>query len=248
MRVLVRELPLYWQRFGWALVGFAGVGALILYAAPALAGLFLFSIYSTPANSLLPVPHEPGLLYFAHYYDPVWIALAGAVGTAVAACIDYPVVKSAFRHPKIRRARDTQLYRSSVRWLLRWPFLTIVAFAATPLPVYVVRVLAPATGYPLWRYMAATMVGRFPRYYLMAWVGHLYHIPAWALLALFVFMVGTMVLGSKVSDDVGIDGLEVLEASGATLPIVTDAEADAVVFSDPAPPAEATGAPTRPDR
>jgi membrane protein YqaA with SNARE-associated domain len=219
---LRRQLPVYWRRFCLALLGFAAAGGLILTLWPWLSGLFLFSIYSMPANSLLPIPHEPGLLYFARYYDPAWIALAGCVGTAVAAAIDYPVVKLAFEHPKIRRARNTKLYHLSVRWLMKYPFLTIFMFALTPLPVYVVRVLAPASGYPLWRYTLATMLGRFPRYYAIAWVGHLFHIPGLLLLALFAAMVGALILGSKVSDEVGIDGLEVLDASDTALPIVTD--------------------------
>lgn len=213
---------MYWQRFGWALAGLAVCGALILWLVPWLAGTFLFTLYSVPANSLLPVPHEPGLLFVARFYDPWIIALAGCLGTVVAAAIDYPVVKRAFAHPKIRRARNTKLYHLSVKWLMRYPFATIVVFAATPLPVYVVRVLAPASGYPMWRYIVATMVGRFPRYYAVAWFGHLVHVPAWLLLALFVVMVGALVLGSKVSDEVGIDGLEVLEASDSNLPMVTE--------------------------
>lgn len=232
MERLRRPLPEYWQRFFWALLGFAVAGAAILYFVPDFAGMFLFSIYSMPANSLLPVPHEPGLLFFAKYYDPAWIALAGCVGTAVAAAIDYPVVKTAFNHPKIRRTRNTRLYRSSVKWLMRYPFMTIVVFAATPLPVYVVRVLAPATGYPLWRYMLATMIGRFPRYFAVAWVGHLVHIPSWVLLGMFLLLVGSLVLGSKTADEVGIDGLEVLEASSSQMPAVTPAMLEELGLED----------------
>jgi membrane protein YqaA with SNARE-associated domain len=203
----------YWQRFGWALLAFAVAGALILALWPDMAGAYLFSIYSMPANSLLPVPHEPGLLYFAKYYSPACIALAGCIGTGVAAAVDYPVVKLAFESPRIRQARNTRLYHTAVRWLMRYPFATIVVFAATPLPVYVVRVLAPASGYPLWRYIAATIVGRYPRYFAVAWIGHQFQIPGWLLLAIFAVMVIGLVMGSRLSDEVGIDGLEVLDAS-----------------------------------
>jgi membrane protein YqaA with SNARE-associated domain len=234
------RLPVYWQRFGIALLGLAALGGAILAVWPDMAGVFLFALYSMPANSLLPVPHEPGLLYLAAYYDPAWLALAGCLGTAVAAATDYPVVKLAFKHPKIRRARDTRLYRQSVRWLMRWPFLTIMGFAFIPVPIYVVRVLAPASGYPLWRYIAATVVGRFPRYYAMAWLGQLFQIPSWILIGLFVVMVAMLVLGSRVADDIGIDGLEVLEASDTALPIVTEEVAALVEAShagDATPPA-----------
>jgi membrane protein YqaA with SNARE-associated domain len=214
------------------MVAFAFAGALILLLEPWLSGMYLFAIYSVPANSLLPVPHEPGLLFFARFYPPHMIALAGCVGTGIGAAIDYPVVKRAFLHPKIQRARDTRLYALSVRWLMRYPFATIVLFAVTPLPVYVVRVLAPACGYPLWRYITATMVGRYPRYWLVAWIGHVFQIPGWVLFALFIVMTGLLVLGSRVSDDVGIDGLEVLDASDNAVP--AEAAADLGALHDAA--------------
>ncbi|RMH42003.1 MAG: DedA family protein [Deltaproteobacteria bacterium] len=222
VRRLRRRLPLYWERFCWALLGLAAGGALLLWLAPDFAGTFLFTLYSMPANSLLPVPHEPGLLFAAKYYHPAWIALAGCVGTAVAAAIDYPVVRRAFEHPNIRRARNTRIYRLSVRWLMKFPFFTIFVFALTPLPIYVVRVLAPASGYPLWRYIFATVLGRFPRYYAIAWIGHLVQIPAWILVALFAAMVALLIAGSRVTDEIGIDGLEVLDASDSALPAVSD--------------------------
>jgi len=195
---------------------------MILWLWPAASGMFLFTLYSMPANSLLPVPHEPGLLYLVQFYDPIWIAVAGCVGTAIAAAIDYPVVKLAFDNPKIRKARNTRIYQLAVRWLHRSPFWTIFVFALTPLPIYVVRVLAPASGYPLWRYMIATVLGRFPRYYIIGWLGHMFHVPGWVLLGMFLALVAAMILGSRTADEIGLDGLEVLEASDTQLPIMTD--------------------------
>lgn len=186
------QLPGHLKRFTIALALVAvGGGALVLLL-PETSGLYLFALYSMPSNSMLPVPHEPGLLYFAKYYDPLYIALAGSVGSAVAAFADYEIVERAFRVPKIASARETKLYRWSVRCLMRYPFWTIVLFAATPLPVYVVRVLAPASGYPVGRYVAAIFLGRLPRFYAIAWVGHLLAIPTWVLLVMFALFVAAL--------------------------------------------------------
>lgn len=182
------ELPPHWQRFGTGLALMAAGGALLLLAAPDLSGLFLFAVYSAPSNSVIPIPHEPGLLLVAQYYHPTLVAAAGTVGTVVVSFADYDVVERVFRHPRMKGAKESRIYRWSERWLMRYPFWTIVLFAVTPLPVYAVRVLAPASGYPVWRYAAAMAVGRYPRYLGVAWIGHVFELPGWFLLALFVVM------------------------------------------------------------
>lgn|GEM_PF-910857 len=207
-----KKLSLYWQRFTLALLVIACGGVAIVVLAPDLSGLFLFGLYSMPANSLLPVPHEPGLLYVAQYYPPWAVALAGTAGTAIAACVDYPVVQRAFKHPKLQRARHTRAYAAAVRWLMRYPFATVFLFAATPLPVYVVRVLAPASGYPLWRYTLATALGRYPRYLVVAYFGHFIHLPGWSLLLMFALMVGGMLWAAYRTRGENYDGIDVLAA------------------------------------
>jgi membrane protein YqaA with SNARE-associated domain len=200
-------------------------GTAIMAFWPELSGLFLFGVYSIPTNSIIPAPHEPGLLYFAKHYDPLLIAVAGTLGTAVAAFADYEVVERAMRHPRIRGAREARLFKWSVRWLMRFPFLTVVLFAATPLPIYVVRVLAPASGYPVARYVTALMVGRLPRFYAVAWFGHTFPLPTWFLATLFAVMVSGLYLGSKVTGNAGLDDTDLAE-DGEEIPVpdLTDPE------------------------
>lgn len=187
--VRTARLPSHLKRFTAALlVCGVGGGALALIW-PSISGLYLFGLYSIPSNSMLPVPHEPGLLYVARFYDPLWVAVAGCAGSAVAAFADYEIVERAMRLPRLSGARDSGLYQWSVKWLMRYPFWTIALFAATPLPIYVVRVLAPASGYPVWRYVGAIVTGRFPRFLALAWVGHLVAIPTWVLVVLFAIFV-----------------------------------------------------------
>lgn len=200
-------LPAYWRGFVWALLALAALGAIITAWFPDLSGLYLLALYSAPSNSLLPVPHEPGLLLVAQYYDPVPVALAACLGTCLAAAVDYPVVRAVCRNGSVQRAREGRWYRRAERAVMRFPFATIVVFAATPLPFYVVRVLAPAAGYPVWRYIVATAVGRFPRYVAIAWLGSVVEIPAWVLAGLFVALAAALVFGGR--------GVSPPEAGGA---------------------------------
>lgn len=184
-----RRLPSHLRRFTAALLVCGVGGGLMALIWPSTSGLFLFGLYSMPSNSMLPIPHEPGLLYVARYYAPLWIAVAGCAGSAVAAFADYEIVERALRLPKLAGARESGIYKWSVKWLMRYPFATIALFAATPLPIYVVRVLAPASGYSVWRYVAAIVVGRFPRFLVLAWIGHLFEIPIWVLVLLFAIFI-----------------------------------------------------------
>lgn len=193
------RLPSHLKRFTAALFLFGVGGGVLAMIWPSISGLFLFGLYSIPSNSMLPVPHEPGLLYVAKFYEPLYVSIAGCAGSAVAAFADYEIVERAMRLPKLASAREHRLYRWSVKWLMRYPFWTIALFAATPLPIYVVRVLAPAHGYPVWRYVAAIVVGRFPRFLAIAWIGHLVAIPTWVLIVLFAIFVAFLWYSSRSS-------------------------------------------------
>lgn len=184
------------RAFVVALAGFGAAGVAVALLVPALAGLVLFALYSIPANSMIPVPHEPGLLFFARYYPPLAIAAAGTLGAALVCIADYAVVGAAMRHPRFRAAGETRLFRWAVRGMRRWPFAIVALFALVPMPVYVIRVLAPASGYPLGRYVVAQSVGRFPRFLALAWIGHEIQVPTWILVAIFAVLVAALLLVS----------------------------------------------------
>lgn len=189
-----RSLSPYWRGFFLALCAAIACGVVILVAFPEASGLYLLGLYSVPTNSMIPLPHEPGVLYFAKYYHPAWVALAGTLGTGVAAFADYDLIGRAMNHPRISKVKDAEAYQWAVRWLMARPFWTVVLFALTPLPVYVVRVLAPATGYPFGRYALAMMIGRYPRFLVLAYFGYVVPIPTWALILLFVAMIALVAI------------------------------------------------------
>jgi membrane protein YqaA with SNARE-associated domain len=199
------KLTRHWRAFFVSLAVCAVFGLATVLFAPDLAGLFLLAIYSIPSNSVLPIPHEPAILYFATVYHPVWVALAGTVGTVAVSFADYALVEAAMRHPKISGAREKGLFKWAVKWMQRFPFWIIVLFSLTPLPIYVVRVLAPASGYPIARYVAAQVVGRFPRFLLLAYIGYSIQLPGWVLLAMFALMLAFMWLASRNTSGAGLD-------------------------------------------
>ena len=127
-----------------------------------------FFWYSIPGNSFVYLPHEPAVIYAGAMYQPWLVASVGGVATMMAAIVDYFVVRKVFEIQKVAKVKHTLIYRAAIR-CFRWcPWITVVLFAISPLPFYVIRILAPSSGYPWWRYVSACVVGRIPRYYLLA--------------------------------------------------------------------------------
>jgi membrane protein YqaA with SNARE-associated domain len=205
-RFFLLRLNHWWRAFLLALAAYAILGTVVLLFVPDLAGVFLLGAYCIPANSIVPIPHEPAILYFAKFYDPFWCALAGTIGSLIACYADYAMVGAAMRHRALAKTRNSPLFQWSTKWMKRYPFLITVLFSFTPLPIAIVRILAPAVEYNVRRYMLAQIVGRFPRFYILAWIGHTVMIPTWIIIGLGILLVGMFFLGaSAVEDDDDVD-------------------------------------------
>lgn len=202
------ELNRHWRTFFFGLCAVAGLGALSVLVVPRLAGLFLLGLYCIPTNSVFPIPHEPGVLLFAKYYDPLSITVVATVASILVSFADYAMVEAAMRHPRMGALQDTRLFRWSVKWMKRWPFAIVVVFCFVPLlPLSIIRVLAPASGYPIGRYIAAQIVGRLPRFYLLAWLGRELQFPTWVLVTMFCVLAAALWLGSRsgADDELGVE-------------------------------------------
>jgi ribonucleoside-triphosphate reductase len=148
------------------------------YFVPELRRLVLLFLYSIPANSFVPVPHELGMIYFGQYYAPSLVALVAAAGTVTVCFIDYQAMNFAFGLKHLQRVKESDLYRGAIQYFLKAPFVSLIAAAALPfIPFYIFRVLSPTAGYPLRRYMLAIFIGRLPRYYVFALMGATLNLP-----------------------------------------------------------------------
>lgn len=147
------------------------------------------TFYAIPANTAISVfPHEPVLVYFGKIGN-IWIsAVAATAGTLAAGVMDHAVFTPVLNLEGRQGWKEKKLYRKAVRFFERWPFATLVVAGATPVPFWPFKLLTFSSHYPLRRYLAALVVGRFPRYVILAWLGLTLGdaIPNWLLIALFV--------------------------------------------------------------
>lgn len=153
-----------------------------------------FFWYSIPGNSFVYLPHEPAVIYAGAMYQPWLVASVGGVATMMAAIVDYFVVRKVFEIQKVAKVKHAPIYRAAIR-CFRWcPWITVVLFAISPLPFYVIRILAPSSGYPWWRYVSACVVGRIPRYYLLALGGAWVPVPSRYLILMMLGLIVTTII------------------------------------------------------
>jgi ribonucleoside-triphosphate reductase len=155
---------------------------------PASRPLILLFLYTIPSHSVIPLPHEPAMVLAGKMYDPLIVALVAGVATFVSSFLDYETVNFIFNRTRARGVREHRVYQGCVHYFLRAPFASLVLAAFAPfIAFYPFRILSPTSGYPAWRYMLAVFIGRVPRFYLEALLGH-------ALSWTNTLLVGTLVL------------------------------------------------------
>ncbi len=190
------EIPQSYRKLKWihiTVLLLAAIGAawVLIKLYPAYRDLVLFGLYSIPSHMLIsPFPHEPVLLETAKYF-PAWqIALGGTIGCCLAGFLDYWIITPLVNHRYIRPKLDNRrIFRKSLEYFYKFPFAILVFAAVSPIPFYPFKFLSIAGRYPLWKYQLALIVGRTPRYYVLAVLGHVLQIPTWVLAVTFVALL-----------------------------------------------------------
>jgi membrane protein YqaA with SNARE-associated domain len=152
--------------------------------------LWVLFFYSFPSEFLIAtVPHEPVLLYFGKFYHPLTVALVAIPSTLFTEMLNY----SAFRYITdlrlFTKLREKKTVQKTVRFFNKAPFLALWISGITPIPFYPMRFLVVLARYPLFKYILAVFLSRFPRFIILAYIGYKIPIPDYLLIALFVILI-----------------------------------------------------------
>lgn len=180
-------------KFYLSLIAMAGLILVAIYKQFLLSDLdpmeFLF-IYSIPSNMAISVfPHEPVVVYLGESNDPWIVASIAMMGTEIAGLLDYYVFVPILSHRFADNIKNTKDYQKSADWFMKQPFWTLVIAGFTPVPFFVFKFIAFSAKYSILKYLSALLVGRYPRYYLLALTGAIFQIPRNVILAIFIGMV-----------------------------------------------------------
>jgi uncharacterized membrane protein YdjX (TVP38/TMEM64 family) len=181
--LLRRHGNLVWDGMlrGSAVLALAGIGVMLL-GSPAAGGLVGFTVVTIwvngPLGFFMPATYEPILMLFGRVYAPLLIAFVGILGILYVEFLNFHLYRRVLHLASFSPARESRFVRVTVRLFERAPFFTVWLCAWSPLPYWAVRVVAPLAGYPIHRYLLATLLGRFPRLWFFAALGLYWNVSA----------------------------------------------------------------------
>jgi len=143
-------------------------------------------------NATLAAFTTPLLLAYAQHFPPWQVGLFGAASAGAGSTIQLLlfrwILSSEWRWAK-RLAPSREKVEKALAASPSASFLAILVARATPLPDGPIKLVAAAGRYPLPRYFLAVLLGGIPYFALLAWLGHEFPLPPWALVSLVVIVV-----------------------------------------------------------
>ena len=143
-------------------------------------------------NATLAAFTTPLLLAYAPRFEPWQVGVFGALSAGLGSTVQLMLFRWVLSSdwPWVRRfAPGRSKVEDALKRSPSATFAAIVIARATPLPDGPVKLVVAAGRYPLPLYLLAVVLGGIPYFALLAWLGHEFPIPRWALLALVAVIV-----------------------------------------------------------
>jgi uncharacterized membrane protein YdjX (TVP38/TMEM64 family) len=139
-----------------------------------------------PLSPLLPAAYEPVLLAYGQLFPPLLITAVGALFSTGVEYLNYHLYRKLLRCDAFNKVLRNKSACRVVKPFYRYPFLTIWFCVLSPLPDWAARILASHSGYPVGRYLAAVLLARLPRFWLLTALGLHLHLRTDTLVAIGV--------------------------------------------------------------
>ncbi len=131
-------------------------------------------------GATISVATTPLLLAWAPQHAPWQVAVFGGFASALGNCVQLTLFRWMLREDRPWMRRFVPPRATLEKALARYPSASFAAIAiarATPLPDAPIKLVVAFLGYPMWRYFLAVLLGALPYYYLLAKLGHHFHVP-----------------------------------------------------------------------
>lgn len=203
-----------WSIFLWSTAGAALLGIPIVIVFPKSVPLVWLAIIGIPANSplgpVMPTLFEPFVMEVAKYNAPLLVTTVATGVYVYMEFVNWHVYGWILNWDRFNALPEKRWIKWGVSKFARFPFMTILFFAATPVPFWVVRCLAILKKYPLGIFLVATAIGRFPRFYMYAWLGDKLLVPTPILLAVafgtaIILVTWKLLHGRRMLEDTILD-------------------------------------------
>jgi len=142
--------------------------------------------YLVISTSFIAIPHEPMLFYYGKLYGPYLATFFAIIPTVTGCYIDYLILSSILNHKRLDSIKDNIIYKKALKYFNKFPFITILVAAFSPVPFYPIRLLSISSKYSANRYASAVLIGRIPRYLILALGGKILKIEDEYIILIFV--------------------------------------------------------------
>jgi membrane protein YqaA with SNARE-associated domain len=137
-----------------------------------LVGFFCLTLFvSGPISIVLPAAFEPMLMVAGRLYPPLLVTLVAVAGNLYMDYVNYHVYGAVLTHPRLDAARLSRIVQRTLALFRRSPFFAVWLCAWSPIPYWIVCMLAPLARYSMARFLFATFLGRAPRVWVFAALG-----------------------------------------------------------------------------
>ena len=162
--------------------------------------------YMSVACTLIPLPTPPYVIALGKIFHPSIVAITGAIGNTIAAFVEYHLLFWLLSRTELQQRVETnRIFQRFSHYFRRMAFVCLVFTGFTPIPFEPFRFAAILTRYNLPRYLLAVLIGRFPRYYLIALIGDQFQIPTRYLIILLIVSLAIPIIGVLIKHRPSVD-------------------------------------------
>lgn len=149
-----------------------------------LVGFFCLTLFlSGPTTVVVPAAFEPLLMVAGRVYPPLLVACVAVTGNLYMDYVNYHLFGAAIQHPRLEKAKTSRVVQAGLKLFQRSPFFATWLCSWSPIPYWIVSTLAPLSRYSKRKYLFATFLGRGPRVWFFASLGHVIPVSTQLLVA-----------------------------------------------------------------
>jgi uncharacterized membrane protein YdjX (TVP38/TMEM64 family) len=136
-----------------------------------LALLIVFGVLAVINVSVLPLPFGISvMLVAASHWNPILVALVGSLGASVGEFSSYFF---GYLGKRVSITEDTPGYKMIHSWITKYGMWAIALLSFQPvLPFEIGGFIAGLAKMPIKKFLPAIMIGKFPKYLLIIYLGH----------------------------------------------------------------------------
>ncbi len=137
-------------------------------------------------SAFFPVPLNVLVLLASQSADARAVVAIAACATFPSYLLEYLIYRLIIRHSRVLDIKNLKVASKLFAGFVKHPFATLAVSSFLPIPSEPIRFYAISICYDKFRFALAGMLGRAPRYAILAWVGALMGTPNWLLVAVLL--------------------------------------------------------------